>query len=189
FLSRCGEYQPLVRSLTKLEGGNLEQIRNWAVMGGVNAAISCVLKNIKGKEDVSTSMVAGFGYGVALSLVTGMRGPRVMSVGVICALISGGLFKLDKLLLPEQAEDALHNKKKGGFSSLGIGFDHAMNFNKDLFTYNSLPLFSDRQVEDVNRGGKEMRTRVDGFTVPFTDQCHIMPMILVLRIFYVRFIG
>ncbi|PWA71918.1 hypothetical protein CTI12_AA275950 [Artemisia annua] len=95
-------------------------------------------------------MVAGFGYGTALSLVTGMRGPRVMSVGVICALISGGLFKLDTLL--EQAEDALHNKKKGGFSSLGIGLDHAMNFNKDLLTHNSLPLLSDGQ-EDVNRGG------------------------------------
>ncbi|PWA71919.1 Mitochondrial inner membrane translocase subunit Tim17/Tim22/Tim23/peroxisomal protein PMP24 [Artemisia annua] len=54
FLSRCGEYQPLVRSLTLTKGGNLEHIRNFAVMGGVNAAISCVLKNIKGKEDVST---------------------------------------------------------------------------------------------------------------------------------------
>ncbi|GJV46642.1 hypothetical protein Tco_1431178 [Tanacetum coccineum] len=114
--------------------GNLEQIRIWAVMVGVNAAYLGVGKNIKGRR----MSRRGFGYGVALSLVTGMRGPRVMSVGVICALISGGLFK-----------DALHNKKKGGFSSLGIGFDHAMNFNKDLFTYNSLPLFSDRQVRKM----------------------------------------
>ncbi|GJU58901.1 chloroplastic import inner membrane translocase subunit HP30-2 [Tanacetum coccineum] len=130
FLICCGEYRPLVRSF--IEGGTRERGFNYAVMLGVNKGISCVLRNIKGKEDVGTSMVAGFGYGVALSLVTGMRGPKVMSVGVIFALFNGGLFKAGKLLTQGQAEDVSHDKTKGGFSSLSIGLDHAMNFNKDL---------------------------------------------------------
>lgn len=40
------------------------------------------------------SIVAGFGYGVVLSLVTGMRVPSVMSVGVICALVNVGIYKV-----------------------------------------------------------------------------------------------
>lgn len=37
-----------------LAGGPLVQARNFAVMTGVNAGISCVLKRIRGKEDVQS---------------------------------------------------------------------------------------------------------------------------------------
>lgn len=39
-------------------------------------------------------MAASFGSGVMLSLVSGMRGPSVISVGVMFALADGGLFKV-----------------------------------------------------------------------------------------------
>ncbi|GJR14855.1 nucleolar protein 14 [Tanacetum coccineum] len=38
-------------------------------------------------------MVTSFGSGVMLSLVSGMRGPDVISTGVILALVNGGIFK------------------------------------------------------------------------------------------------
>ncbi|RVW60952.1 hypothetical protein CK203_049315 [Vitis vinifera] len=37
-----------------LAGGPLVQARNFAVMTGVNAGISCVMKRIRGKEDVQS---------------------------------------------------------------------------------------------------------------------------------------
>ncbi|XVF41552.1 hypothetical protein PTKIN_Ptkin01aG0288400 [Pterospermum kingtungense] len=46
-----------------LSGGPLIQARNFAVMTGVNAGISCVMKRLRGKEDVQSSMVAAFGSG------------------------------------------------------------------------------------------------------------------------------
>ena len=35
-------------------GGPLVQARNFAVMTGVNAGISCVMKRIRGVEDIQT---------------------------------------------------------------------------------------------------------------------------------------
>ncbi|KAJ0817548.1 putative mitochondrial import inner membrane translocase subunit TIM22 [Helianthus annuus] len=90
--SLCGGYTPLVESFLRI--GNMEMARNYAIMKGCNEGIFCVMKNIRGKEDVQASMVAGFGCGVVLSLVTGMRGPEIMSVGAIFALYNGGLFKV-----------------------------------------------------------------------------------------------
>lgn len=40
--------------LQALGGGPFVQARNFAVMTGVNAGISCVLKRIRGKEDVQS---------------------------------------------------------------------------------------------------------------------------------------
>lgn len=37
-----------------LSGGPLVQARNFAVMTGVNAGISCVMKRLRGKEDVQS---------------------------------------------------------------------------------------------------------------------------------------
>ncbi|KAF8413439.1 hypothetical protein HHK36_001422 [Tetracentron sinense] len=81
-----------------LSGGPLVQARNFAVMTGVNAGISCVMKRIRGKEDVQTSMVAAFGSGAMFSLVSGMGGPNqaanVITSGLFFALVQGGLFKV-----------------------------------------------------------------------------------------------
>ncbi|KAL8202083.1 hypothetical protein R6Q57_011230, partial [Mikania cordata] len=56
-----------------LQVGPLVQTCNFAVMTGVNAGISCVMKRLRGKEDVETSMVAAFRSGVMFSLVIDME--------------------------------------------------------------------------------------------------------------------
>lgn len=63
----------LHRCLQAFTGGPLVQARNIAVMTGVNAGISCVMKRLRGKEDVQSRYVfmkkivnydhtGGFGY-------------------------------------------------------------------------------------------------------------------------------
>ncbi|KAJ0530327.1 putative mitochondrial import inner membrane translocase subunit TIM22 [Helianthus annuus] len=114
-LSLCGGYKPLAESF--LTSGALQKVQNFAIMACCKESISFVMKNRRGKEDVHTSMVAGFGYGVAISLATGMRGHSIMPVGVICALLNVGMFKVYcKLELIAQEE--LKNRTKGRFSSL-----------------------------------------------------------------------
>ncbi|KAJ6834723.1 uncharacterized protein M6B38_333365 [Iris pallida] len=85
-------------------GGPLVQARNFAVMTGVNAGISCVMKRIRGVDDVQTSMAAAFGSGAMFSLVSGMGGPNqavnAVTSGLFFALVQGGLFKLGPEILP-----------------------------------------------------------------------------------------
>ncbi|RZC87949.1 hypothetical protein C5167_004127 [Papaver somniferum] len=48
----------------------------FAAMGGARASITCIMKRIRGKEDVQARMAAGFGAGVTYKLMlTRMRGP------------------------------------------------------------------------------------------------------------------
>ncbi|KAK1426251.1 hypothetical protein QVD17_14921 [Tagetes erecta] len=116
FLSRCGDYAPLVESfLTK---GPLKKANNLAIISVCNSGISSVMKKITGDEDVHTSMVAGFGYGVVISLATGMRGPNVLSVGVMCALFNGGMFK-------DERESAL--AKSGFFTNIMVVREAALS--------------------------------------------------------------
>ncbi|XP_071717772.1 uncharacterized protein [Rutidosis leptorrhynchoides] len=89
-LARFGEYRPLVQSF--LAGPSLEHVRNLAVISGVNATITCLSKEIRGKVDLQTCFVAGFSSGVAISLVTGMRDPAATTFGVICGLVNAGMY-------------------------------------------------------------------------------------------------
>ncbi|XP_023754964.1 chloroplastic import inner membrane translocase subunit HP30-2 [Lactuca sativa] len=85
------------RQSQAVAGGPLAQARNFAVMSGVSAGISCVLRRLRGKEDVQSSLAAGFGSGVMFSLVSGMGGPNqasnAIASGVFFALVQGGVFK------------------------------------------------------------------------------------------------
>ncbi|KAK9133490.1 hypothetical protein Scep_013018 [Stephania cephalantha] len=116
-----------------LTGGPLAQARNFAVMTGVNAGISCVMKRIRGKEDVQTSMVAAFGSGAMFSLVSGMGGPNqaanAVTSGLFFALVQGGLFKLGQKFSQPPAEDIYYSRTRCMLSSLGLQ-DYERNFKK-----------------------------------------------------------
>ncbi|KAK1399375.1 mitochondrial import inner membrane translocase subunit TIM22-like [Heracleum sosnowskyi] len=135
-----------------LAGGPLVQARNFAVMTGVNAGITCVMKRIRGKEDVQSSMVAAFGSGAMFSLVSGMGGPNqaanVVTSGLFFALIQGGLFKLGEKFSKPPVEDVLYNKTRSMLSSLGLQ-NYEKNFKKGLLTDNTLPLLTDSALRDV----------------------------------------
>lgn len=135
-----------------LSGGPLIQARNFAVMTGVNAGISCVMKRLRGKEDVQTSMVAAFGSGVMFSLVSGMGGPNqatnVITSGVFFALVQGGLFKIGEKFSQPSVEDVLYSETRAMLSNLGLE-NYEKNFKKGLLTDNTLPLLTDSALRDV----------------------------------------
>ncbi|PWA35761.1 hypothetical protein CTI12_AA606450 [Artemisia annua] len=86
--------------LSYFSGSPLITARNFGLFFGLRDGVSCVMKRLGGQEDVSTSMVAGFGSGVVLSLVTGTRGPPIIPIGVCCGLFSVAIYKVTMLLLP-----------------------------------------------------------------------------------------
>ncbi|XP_051121289.1 chloroplastic import inner membrane translocase subunit HP30-2 isoform X1 [Andrographis paniculata] len=87
-------------SVRQLQGrGTVVQARNFAVMKGVNAGVSCIMRRIRGKEDIQSSMVAAFSSGAMFSLVSGSGGGQnqaanAVSSGIFFALVQGGLFQL-----------------------------------------------------------------------------------------------
>ncbi|KAK0588785.1 hypothetical protein LWI29_005480 [Acer saccharum] len=84
-----------------LGGGPLIQACNFAVMTGVNASLSCVMKRVRGKEDVQSSMVATFGYGALFSLVSGMgeanHATNAITFGIFFAVFKVEFSRLGKI--------------------------------------------------------------------------------------------
>ncbi|ERN06432.1 hypothetical protein AMTR_s00016p00256760 [Amborella trichopoda] len=135
-----------------LTGGPLVQARNFAVMTGVNAGISCVMKRIRGVEDVQSSMVAAFGSGAMFSLVSGMGGPNqaanVITSGLFFALVQGGLFKLGQKFSQPPVEDVYYTRTRNMLTNLGLQ-NYESNFKKGLLTDRTLPLLNDNALRDV----------------------------------------
>ncbi|XP_039058976.1 chloroplastic import inner membrane translocase subunit HP30-2-like [Hibiscus syriacus] len=135
-----------------LSGGPWVQARNFAVMTGVNAGITSVMKRLRGKEDVQSSMVAAFGSGAMFSLVSGMGGPNqaanVVTSGLFFALVQGGLFQLGQKFSQPPAEDVYYSRTRSLLNSLGLQ-NYEKNFKKGLLTDNTLPLLTDSALRDV----------------------------------------
>lgn len=136
-----------------LAGGPLVQARNLAVMTGVNAGISCVLRRLRGKEDVQASMAAAFGSGVMFSLVSGIGGPNqatnVITTGVFFALMQGGIFKVgERFSQPKEEQEDMYNETRGMLTNLGLEH-YEKNFKKGLLTDTTLPLLTDSALQDV----------------------------------------
>ncbi|OAY51228.1 chloroplastic import inner membrane translocase subunit HP30-2 [Manihot esculenta] len=135
-----------------LSGGPLVQARNFAVMTGVNAGISCVLKRLRGKEDVQSSMVAAFGSGAMFSLVSGMGGANqaanAITSGLFFALVQGGLFQLGQKFSQPPAEDIYYTRTRTMLNNLGLQ-NYEKNFKRGLLTDNTLPLLTDSALRDV----------------------------------------
>ncbi|XP_057457984.1 chloroplastic import inner membrane translocase subunit HP30-2 [Lotus japonicus] len=135
-----------------LAGGPLVQARNFAVMTGVNAGITSVLKRIRGKEDVQSSMAAAFGSGAMFSLVSGVGGPNqaanAVTSGLFFALVQGGLFQLGQKFSQPPVEDTNYVKTRHMLHNLGLQ-NYEKHFKKGLLTDNTLPLLTDSALRDV----------------------------------------
>ncbi|XP_058786659.1 chloroplastic import inner membrane translocase subunit HP30-2-like [Vicia villosa] len=135
-----------------LAGGPLIQARNFAVMTGVNAGITCVLKRLRGKEDVQSSMAAAFGSGALFSLVSGVGGPNqatnALTSGLFFALVQGGLFQIGQKFSQPPAEDTHYAKTRNMLNNLGLQ-NYEKNFKKGLLSDNTLPLLNDSALRDV----------------------------------------
>ncbi|KAG6545719.1 hypothetical protein Mapa_012904 [Marchantia paleacea] len=134
-------------------GGPMMQARNFAVMTGVNAGITCAMKRLRGGvEDVQTSMVAAFGSGAVFSVVSGVGGTNVagnaLTTGIFFALIQGGIYKVGQNFSKPPTEDLLYSQAKSMLNSLGLQ-KYEKNFKKGLLTDTTLPLLNDNALRDV----------------------------------------
>ncbi|GKE27202.1 mitochondrial import inner membrane translocase subunit TIM22-like protein, partial [Tanacetum coccineum] len=78
-----------------LRGGTpLVQARNVAVMSGVYKCIHSVMTRSRGKEDVQTSLAAGFGAVFMGALMYGAKGRSAIAHGVCVALFMAGVNKV-----------------------------------------------------------------------------------------------
>ncbi|KAJ7959487.1 mitochondrial import inner membrane translocase subunit TIM22 [Quillaja saponaria] len=161
-----------IKQAQALAGGPLLQARNFAVMTGVNAGIACVMKRVRGKEDVQSSFTniwmkivisakpvgaqiwwQAFGSGAMFSLVSGMGGgpnqaANAVTSGLFFALVQGGLFQLGQKFSQPQAEDVRYAKTRSILNNLGLQ-NYEKNFKKGLLTDNTLPLLNDSALRDV----------------------------------------
>jgi hypothetical protein len=134
-------------------GGPLTQARNFAVMTGVNAGITCAMKRARGgKEDLQTSAVAAFGSGAVFSAVSGMGGPNVLgnalTTGFFFALVQGGLFQLGKKFAKTPTEDKDYMRSKSMLEKLSLQ-KYEKNFKKGMLTDSTLHLLNDSSLRDV----------------------------------------
>ncbi|WVZ85504.1 hypothetical protein U9M48_032427 [Paspalum notatum var. saurae] len=137
-----------------LTGGPLVQARNFAVMTGANAGISCVMRRIRGVEDVQGSMAAAFGSGALFSIVSGMGtgtpNPVVNAVttGVAFAVFQGGFFMIGQKFSQPKSEDTYYSRGRSMLQTLGLQ-NYEKNFKKGLLTDQTLPLLTDSALRDV----------------------------------------
>ncbi|KAK1399377.1 mitochondrial import inner membrane translocase subunit TIM22-like [Heracleum sosnowskyi] len=130
--------------------------RNFAILTGVNAGINIIMKRERGKEDLRSRMLAGFGSGAMFSLVSGFGAPcevgNMVTQGLFWAVIRGGLFKVgEKFSKPpveDSAEDVIYCKTRSLLSGLGFQ-NYEKNFKKGLLTDKTLPLLTDRALREV----------------------------------------
>ncbi|CAL5017172.1 unnamed protein product [Urochloa decumbens] len=135
-----------------LAGGPLVQARNFAVMTGANAGISCVMRRIRGVEDVQGSMAAAFGSGVLFSIVSGMGTPNpvanAITTGVAFAVFQGGFFMIGQKFSQPKSEDTYYSRGKSMLQNLGLE-NYEKNFKKGLLTDQTLSLLTDSALRDV----------------------------------------
>uniref|UniRef100_A0A0D9VGJ3 SAM domain-containing protein n=1 Tax=Leersia perrieri TaxID=77586 RepID=A0A0D9VGJ3_9ORYZ len=118
-------------------------------MTGANAGISCVMRRIRGGEDIQGSMAAAFGSGVLFSIVSGMGTPNpvanAITTGAAFAIFQGGFFMIGQKFSKPQSEDPYYYRARSMLQKLGLE-KYEKNFKKGLLTDQTLPLLTDRQV-------------------------------------------
>lgn len=137
-------------ALKPFSASPMAQARLFAAMGGARASITCIMKRIRGKEDVQARMAAGFGAGVTYKLMlTRMRGPdaavNAAILGVAGAIVGGCAFQLGHRVCEPPVE---YTRTRCMLSSLGL-LKYEKNFEEGSLTDNTLPLLTDSVLKDV----------------------------------------
>ncbi|CAF2084922.1 hypothetical protein HID58_022175 [Brassica napus] len=141
-----------------LVGGPWVQARNFAAITGVNAGIACVMKRIRGKEDLESAVVAALGSGFAYSLVSqGLQGQPINAITTAAgfAVFQGIFFKASYIIwLGERfskpsPEDPFYTRSRTMLLKLGLQ-KYEKNFKKGLLTDPTLPLLTDSALRDVS---------------------------------------
>ncbi|VAH32118.1 unnamed protein product [Triticum turgidum subsp. durum] len=142
-------------------------------MTGANAGISCVMRRVRGVEDVQGSMyvhdyllsykqqnndnfmAAAFGSGALFSIVSGMGTPNpvvnAITTGMAFAVFQGGFFIVGQKFSKTKThnEDMNYSRARNMLNQLGLQ-NYEKNFKKGLLTDETLPLLNESALRDVN---------------------------------------
>ncbi|XP_078441397.1 chloroplastic import inner membrane translocase subunit HP30-2-like [Wolffia australiana] len=138
-------------------GGPLIQARNFAVLTGANAGIHCIIKKVRGVDDVQNNMAAAFGSGFLFSLVSSSSGPNIpgaVGTGALFALLQGGVYKLGQMMPKEsgsskEEDDPFYAKGCGMLRTLGLE-RYEKNLKKGSLTDASLPFLTDSDLKEAS---------------------------------------
>ncbi|KAF6170982.1 hypothetical protein GIB67_014799 [Kingdonia uniflora] len=143
-----------LKHVQAFSGGPLIQVQNIAVMTGVNAGISCVMKRFRGKYDIQTSVVATFGFGALYSLISGLRKHSIYrSVALVETVdkkdprqakgkAKRGIFALGQRFSQPPTRDTFYTRTRGMLAGLGLQC-YEKNFKKGPLIDITLPLLTD----------------------------------------------
>ncbi|KAI3838262.1 hypothetical protein MKW92_019733 [Papaver armeniacum] len=132
------EHSPAIKAFCSAP---MSEARIMAAMEGARASVTCIMKRIKGKEDVQTRMAAGFGAGVTL----GMIRPRD-SYGAVYAVMLARLLEVFLSARSKHFSAAReYTRTRCMLSNLGLQ-NYEENFKKGLLTDITIPLLTDRQL-------------------------------------------
>ncbi|KAI3835223.1 hypothetical protein MKW98_020339 [Papaver atlanticum] len=127
----------------------MEEARVHAALQATCASVTCIMKRIRGKEDIQTRMAAGFGAGAMFRLMTRMGRPYVAAdaviLGVVCALNAGTMHQLDQRHAQPEVE---YTRTRRMLSNLGLQ-NYEKNFEKGLLTDITMPLLTESSLKDV----------------------------------------
>ncbi|KAL0847557.1 hypothetical protein Bca101_020803 [Brassica carinata] len=160
-----------------LVGGPWVQARNFAAITGVNAGIACVMKRIRGKEDLESAFLVAKNLNALTSTSSFVEVVAVffdanlllasfvvaaLGSGFAYSLVSQGLqgqpvnaittaagFALGERFSKPSPEDPFYTRSRTMLLKLGLQ-KYEKNFKKGLLTDPTLPLLTDSALRDVS---------------------------------------
>ncbi|XP_039011432.1 chloroplastic import inner membrane translocase subunit HP30-2-like [Hibiscus syriacus] len=123
-----------------LSGGPLVQARNFSVMTGVNAGISCVMKRLRWKEDVQ--------FRIFLLVIIRVQHTNIHTRSVFYPISVLETWPAEMQFPQPPVEDVNYSRTKSMLNSLGLQ-NYEKNFKKGLSRHTTLPLLIDSALRDV----------------------------------------
>lgn len=139
-------------------GGPMQQAKSFAVLTGVQAGISTLMRRYRGVDDLQNSLVAAFGSGAAFSLVSAppaMAGvpptnplQAAFTTGVVFALFQGALFKLGEAFTGPKTADNNYLRVNDMLTTLGLA-KYEKNVRRGLLDDATILLWDSSALQEV----------------------------------------
>lgn len=118
--------------------------------------IDSIMRGLRGKDDLTSKLVTGAGGGLALSFAMKrwkLKPPHALSYALSSAaglaLLSGTMFKMEETVESLDAQDAFYTETRVMLSKPGLE-EYEKRFKKGHFTDLTLPLLTDRELQEMN---------------------------------------
>ncbi|CAH8361026.1 unnamed protein product [Eruca vesicaria subsp. sativa] len=126
--------------------------RDCSALGAAGFGIKSIMTEIRGKDDLTNHIVSGSGAGLALSFVKqGVKAQPAHALFTAAgfAVLTGTVYKVNETITSRNAREALYTETRAMLSKLGLQ-KYEKNFKKGHLTDPTLPLLTDRELQEMN---------------------------------------